>query len=446
MRCALQLDMMTSCSIGITLLVPQGSNTFMLSMSAQQVAAHAHVLHQHQLTLGMSVEAATEAASLPEPIVLHVLKAYLCQFDTFSVPTDQPAAIKTTVADARSQIDLLQLKGLQNSNLSVCTCCIATSYGVVDVVATMTSLTTLHLTIADCSQVDLQPLAQLGLITDLALQVSYRNLSCCEGVLRSNKQTLQSVTLTAGEWSAASYCSLQHIPQLKILNLTVMEIDTPQAQALGGITAELFRLTLHGVESTRGFQALHDSHPGIHELTSRNPTLMCYDHYRLPELPSLQRLTLRECTHLTGKSLPTYPQVKELTLIECPKISGVGLQHIIRKALPALEVTSFQVTAQYGMAMHLNVCGLNALHFGRNLHTIDLRGVSGLTGARLAKFDYTMHRKQRQDKAQPCVTLLLPWPPVDKPEFVLESNDAMLLPNLFKLPTSPYVNSLSILW
>lgn len=414
----------------------------MLFMSAQQVAAHAHVLDQHQVTLGISVEAATEAASLPDPVVLHALKAYLCQFDTFSVPTDQPTAIKTTIADARSQIDLLQLQGLQNSNLSLCTFCITASYGVVDVVATMTSLTTLHLTIVNCSQIDLQPLAQLGLITDLALQVSYRNLSCCEGVLRSNKQTLQSVTLTAGEWNAASYCSLQHVPQLKILNLTVMEIDATQAQALGGITAELFRLTLHGNESSRGFQALHDSHPGIHELTLRHP--MC--HYRLPELPSLQRLTLRECINLTGKSLPMYPQVKELTLIECPKISGVGLQHIIREALPALEVISFQVTAQYGMAMHMNVCGLNALHFGRNLHTIDLRVVSGLTGARLAKFDYTMHRKQRQDKAQPCVTLLLPWPPVDKPEFVLEGSAAMLLPNLFKLPTSPYINSLSILW
>ena len=145
---------------------------------------------------------------------------------------------------------------------------------------------------------------------------------------------------------------------------------------------------------------------------------MCYDQYRLPELPSLQRLTFRECIRLTGKSLPIYPQVKELTLIECPKISGVGLQHIIRTALPALQVISFQVTAQYGMAMHLNACGLNALHFGRNLHTIDLRGVSGLTGARLASFDYTMHRKQRQDKEQPYIELLLPTPPVDKPEFV----------------------------
>ena len=97
------------------------------------------------------------------------------------------------------------------------------------------------------------------------------------------------------------------------------------------------------------------------------------------------------------------------------------------------------------MAMNLNACGLNALHFGRNLHTINLRGVSGLTGARLASFDYTVNRKQRQDKVQPYVELLLPRPPVDKPEFVLESSAAILLPNLFTLPTSRYVNILQIL-
>lgn len=97
--------------------------------------------------------------------------------------------------------------------------------------------------------------------------------------------------------------------------------------------------------------------------------------------------------------------------------------------------------------MQISVRALNALHFGRNLHSIDLRGVSGLTGIRLANLDFTMHRKQVQDKMQPYVKLLMPSPPLDKPEAVLETSDAMLLPNLFKLPTwsSPYVNRLDIL-
>lgn len=121
-----------------------------------------------------------------------------------------------------------------------------------------------------------------------------------------------------------------------------MEVGAAQAKALAGITADLFSLTLHGVEAAVGFQALHDSPSKLHELTVGGS--LCYDSHKLPELPLLQRLTFRQCISLTGKSVPLYPQEKRLTLIEFPKITGVGLQHMIRKALPALEVISFLVT------------------------------------------------------------------------------------------------------
>lgn len=290
---------MSSCRIRVTLLVAQNSNHIQLWVFAQQIAISAHLLEQYQLTLGISVKAATQATTIPAPGILQPLKAFLCQFGTYSIPTDQLAASGPTSADCGSQIEIAHLSDLQASKCSVCTFYITSDHGmpihqgVVAAVASMTHLTKLHVTIGGSShplEIDLQPLAQLSLVTDLALQINNNTANCCNGVIRSNEKTLQFVSLTAGMWTAATYCSLQHVAHLKVFNLTIMENDTAQAQALGGITAQLFRLTLHGVKSAGGFQALHDSQPRMHELTLRNP--VCCDFHRLPELPFLQRLTL----------------------------------------------------------------------------------------------------------------------------------------------------------
>ena len=87
--------------------------------------------------------------------------------------------------------------------------------------------------------------------------------------------------------------------------------------------------------------------------------------------------------------------------------------------------------------MQLSVHALDALHFGQNLHRVDLRGVFGLTNERVAKLVSKIRRKQGQDKVQPCVTLLLPSVHLDKADEVVESSVDALLPNLFKLPISP---------
>ena len=268
MRCALQLDNMTSCKVGVTVLVAQGSRHTELANSAKQVARFAQLLHlQQQLALRVSFEAATDTTILPPPGVLQQLQACLYQFDTYSIPTEQPAASRTLSAETNSKITYDHLWYLSNTNRkSICTFSISTDHdfevsssvkaGIIGALAPMMStLTKLHLTIRDSfflSTIDFQPLAQLGLLTDLALQIVHKVPTCCDGVLRSNRQTLQSVTLTAGSWTAATYGSLQHIAQLKVLTITIMEVDAAQAQALGGVKAELFRLTLHGAVSPEG--------------------------------------------------------------------------------------------------------------------------------------------------------------------------------------------------
>ena len=289
------------------------------------------------------------------------------------------------------------------------------------------------------STVDFQPLAQLGLLEDLALQVvRWNEPECCHGVLRSNRQTLQFVTLTADSWTAATYHSLQQIVQLKTLNISIMNANTDQAQAIGGITAKLFRLTLHmnGAPSDKIFQDLQDSQPDIHELTLRKQR--CCDICRPPLLPRLRSLTLRECSSLTGKSFPSYPRVTQLTLIDCPGVTGGGLHHIIKRALPALQVMSLHISARKEQAMHMSSGVLNALHFGQKLRHIDLRGVSGLTFGLLDKCADIMHWKQRQKKAQPNVTVLMPvvktFETIDKPQPVFDTLPTILLPNLYHLP------------
>ena len=463
LHCVLQLDSMTSCRAGLTLLVAQDSNESELMEWAKQAALSANLLQRHQLTLGISIEPVTNTTIVLPASVLRQLGTFLCCFDTYTIPTDQPAAIRTTNAGVSSftsinlgltsAVTVNHILDLSDSDPSDCTFCIATDHPdpwhpspvnyrntLTAVVASMANLTKLHLTIADSfslSGIDFQPLAQLLLLEDLALQVfGWREPECCSGVLRSNRQTLQFVTLTADSWTAATYRSLQQIVQLKTLTISIINANTAQAQALKGVTAELFRLTLqniHGAQLDDTLQALQDNEPaGVHELTLRNQ--QCCDTCRPPLLPFLQSLTLRECRSLTGKSLPSYPRVTQLVIIDCPGVTGDGLQHIIRKALPALQDISLHISARNDQAMHMSLRALNALHFGQNLRHIDLRGVSGLTLDRLAKFDYTMQRKQRQKKAQPYVTVLMPRQPLDKPTAVFDSLPTICLPNLFQLP------------
>ena len=279
MSYALQLHNMTRCSIAITVCVAKDSYYVDLIESADQVWDHAHLLRQHQLALGISVAAATETTTHVPLAVLTTLIPFIHSFDTYSIPLEQPSAFTTT--KARSQVSGEHIWELCKSDLSVCTFYLSTDNdnvefikcSVVKAVASMTNLTKLHITIDNklpSIDLDFQPLSKLSMIIDLAIQIIDQNPTCCHGVLSSNRQTLQFVTLTASSWTASTYSSLQHVAELKTLNLTITEIDTAQAQALEGITADLFTLTLHGGKSAGAFQAMHDIHLKVHELTLRD--------------------------------------------------------------------------------------------------------------------------------------------------------------------------------
>lgn len=194
---------------------------------------------QDQLAMSISIAAATQITNHVPLAVLEPLIPFIHAFDTYSTPREQPSDL--TTPKIRSQVSGKHIWELCMSPLTVCTCYLSTDNDdaeyikstVVTSIAHMTNLTKLHLTADDklkSINLDFQPLSKLSLIADLDLQIVHKSPTCCDGILSSNKQTLQFVTLTASLWTASTYCSLQHVVQLKSLNLTIMEIDTAQAQ------------------------------------------------------------------------------------------------------------------------------------------------------------------------------------------------------------------------
>ena len=371
--------------------------------------AHAskQLFPDHDLVLRISVTSAADAV----PTAIRHLGSHLHHFDTYSIPTEQPAASTNLQLATTSAMTYPQVQALSGSAASICTLWVSStanqafvpSKRVTEAVATMANLTKLHLTVSSSDhQTDFQPLAKLSMLQDLALQCNDDH-NTCEGVLMRNRRTLRKVTLTGHTWSASTYSSLQAVAQLDFLSINIRWLDTVQAHAFGSITAEVFRLNLHGAMRRHELAALNSNSPAVHELTVWNLDRT----FRLPHLPSLQRLTFVSCGGFTGKGLETFSSVAQLTLVDQVAVSGEGLQHVIRRALPALEAIALHVTHVHGTACCLSELALNALLSGAHLKLIDLRGVTGLTDKRVIELQGALRNKQARGVVQPSVTLVL---------------------------------------
>ena len=463
---------------------------------AYQIAETAqHLLDDNRVELRITINRCSQNAMLPAPQVIHAVNRFVSAFDTYSIPTEQPAAslLKwteecnsnvfscchsqvTALADSSFQVSTVQTKCDLDWDPDVFE---SWCYdGLIAAVATMTHLTKLHLSLADYfdfSAIDLEPLACLTSLKDLALQcfdnpgldcLRICDSVCCQGVLESNKQTLHCVTLT-GPWTAATYYMLHKCSKLETLSISISELNVEQAKALASISADSFRLTLHQQLEPIVLAAINHSQPQIHMLTTWG--IYQKEALKLPQLLSLHELTLvnfvpftivsRVETHdsdvdvvgiaahapgycpVTGEALECCPMVTKLTLIDCPGITSKGLKHVIEKAMPALQTLSIQATRKPDMEFLGNCArtasfdadGLHALCLGSSLRSIDLRGVSGLTTEALLSFKVDLHLKQCQGHAPSSIDLLLPHAAsLDKAVFSLRTNRSMFLPNIFR--------------
>lgn len=300
---------MTTCSISLVLLVAYDMDAVCQLACAQHITRLASwLLQHHQLTLQISVHPPKPGTVIPSAGILQLLQDHLHHFDLYSLPTAQ-AAVSQSISDPYSlRVGASEFGAISHSQASVFTCYIDGDIDMEDpdyvvypihytiaAMGRMKCLTKLHITfspIADFNvKANFQLLAQLSCLTDLALQCLDTETSC-EGVLQSSKQTLCQVTLTALSWAAATYFSLQDMPGLDKLTISVLDMTGAQAEALQGVRACTFDLRLYGSAQGSALVALSACPPNIHDLTiwplpySVMP-LLC-----LPELPSLQRLTI----------------------------------------------------------------------------------------------------------------------------------------------------------
>lgn len=455
-------------------------------MCASQVANIAAQLSQEQqLDLGISIYARScKETALPHPEILKLLKGFLHHINTCSIPHEQPAASDPEWIDQHAYAQSLRCSYqhanfLQGSKVPVCTLQlryagwnagwndeVSAFNQCMVVLPSLTHLTKLHLAFVDklgYRPVNFEPLAQLSLLEDLAVQciqcagpcyLTVFGPVCCKGVLESNAQSLRSVILS-GFWSAAAYSSLQSVLHLDTLSIHTTGLDIHQANAFAGIQADSFRLTLHRQLWPDVVTALERSQPQVHKLTKWGS---CQKQpLSLPALRSLQSLTLVAympynilyngayrymceedmAAHLpfTGEALPALPGLTQLILIDCPGITSNGLEHAMGTALPALIALSIQATTKkVGLVLFVRRIW-SVLYLGQNLCFIDLSGVSGPLARGVRWYELELQSRQCRSEAPPKVVLLLPSENASlscKPECALDIVDSMFVPDIHK--------------
>lgn len=229
--------MNTRCSLDVALLLDPITTVNHKRVPQRTADGAQRLFYKHQLTLRLTVAAA--GSGPPAPEVLALLGPDFYQFDTWHIPTQQPADGGPANFDMKTVLTSQHVRVLAGGKASVVSICVTGSLdaignnpsnyleeisvpviGVIAALDSMTNLTTLQLTKTDWA-IDYQPLAQLSSLKHLALQCSV-DKPCCEGVLDSNRHTLTDVTLTAPTWSVATLCSLQRNEQLDTLNISVL--------------------------------------------------------------------------------------------------------------------------------------------------------------------------------------------------------------------------------
>lgn len=215
------------------LIVLQFGSSFYLSRPhyyASSIAAAARSLKSQNVlvTLHLTSEDG-EQDFTPCSNVLEILAPYLQRVDLRSAlvfPETHLKALKNT----ESRLGELSVIDYVDRTAAG-----ALSVPVVSVtawIATCCQLTKLHLT--STSFYDLQPLASLTCLQDLAIQSPHLDLNCY-GVLVSSRQSLQHITLAALGWHTLTYAALTCIGCLQSLVLKVDFFAPGHALAMSGL-------------------------------------------------------------------------------------------------------------------------------------------------------------------------------------------------------------------
>ena len=349
-----------------------------------------------------------DATVAPPPDVLQLLAPFITQVDYYRVLKDLISRDRNEFVTIDAAFTPGHIVGLQQCSTNLQTLSIsdrtqsedqlATLVPSMSAIANFTSLTRLHLTLTlSSTAADFQPLAQLSLLEDLALQcpVDVNSVSC-SGVLSSSRTTLRAVLLKAGSWDAEIHRSLQGSTQLEKVCIRVLWLWDTAALELGKVKANCMQLVILKLDqcSSSALRALTAHKPCVRELACRDmpDDFTVY----LQQMPNLERLYLLDARLFTGRHLQSHPTLSRLFIKhDSNHILTADLGRIIQK-LPALVYLQLE-----------SVRGQDPdyieLASAKKLQTLCLQGPDMLTNESMSRLHWAFHKSQKEDAAQPCV-------------------------------------------
>lgn len=286
--------------------------------------------------------------------------------------------------------------------------------GSMSAIAQLTALTKLHLTFSENTRaLSLRPLGQLSLLEDLSISCNLEPEACAADMLQSSQDKLHHVRLAARSWSRHTYEALQAAPNLTMLTIKLTHLTAPKARPIAGISAaDCFRLDLRNIRSVpdQALLMLSRCAPAVkvHRLSLWDVDDISSQ--RLASLPSVRELRIISSPQLTGAAFSTHLSVTRLVFVNSPNIGVLGAQHILSTAFPSLQSIAFHCYGSqgFGNRAFASIDALQSLVSGRNLRSVDVRGFRDLTERNIKLLESAFSKAQREDNAQPLVTLHLP--------------------------------------
>ena len=449
LRCAAQDAPLTPFTLDLSLKSADDCRSSQADLWATQIVSISTELQiRHGVNVCIHLQSASGATTMLPASALQLLAPLLYSIDMYTVPHQQTALSNHTSAVLFSGFTPAHIAALQYCSDGLSALCVsdlhasdaqpvASIAGHMAVIAQLSGLSKLHLSLGGSQDANFEPLSQLSSVQDLALQSPRRGVSCT-GILTSSRLTLRHIILTAESWSLDTYTALQQLRHLQKLLIKLYVMSAADGAALARVKATYLHLDLRQCNDTSGLSALSSADPAsqIHELTLWGLDDHCC--YHLESLPSLQVLTIVNSPRLTGVCTWQHSKVSELKMINCPGITAKGLVHMLNTALPAISKVMCLAGSNTDSINHLQINPhlVHALSCGRNLTYVDLRGVRGLSLAGVQQLRSAFTAIQEHGVAQAKVKLILPC----REHFcqpTIKVFDSFYCPTFCQVPDSP---------
>ena len=208
LRCAAQGALLTPFRLELSLKFADDCTSSQADLWATQIVIISTELQmRHGVNICIHLQSASGATTTLPASALQLLAPLLHSIDMYTVPHQQTALSNYANSALFSGFTPAHRAALQYCSNRLSALCIsdqhasvaqpvATIAGHTAVIAQLSSLTKLHLSLERSQVANFGPLSQLSSVQDLALQCLHRGVSC-SGILTSSRLTLRHIILTA---------------------------------------------------------------------------------------------------------------------------------------------------------------------------------------------------------------------------------------------------------